>query len=89
MASVLARRRATSIALEVRPMVVCEPYTCNLIRYLRILLTDIKVIRYWLSALSKSGHVSYTRTVRDGALAARFARFGMQSHASRLATERY
>ena len=89
MASVLARRRATSIALEVRPTVICEPYTCNLIRYLRILLTDIKVIRYWLSALSKSGHVSYTRTVRDGALAARFARFGMQSHASRPATERY
>ena len=63
-------------------------YVCNLFRDRSILHTDIKIIPYWHSALSKSGHVSYTRTVRDGALSARFARSGMLSHASRPATER-
>ena len=87
MASVLARQRATSVALEACLAIVCELYTCNLILYLRVLRTDIKIITHQHSLVSKSSQAGCTRTVRGGAIAARFGRFAMLSCASRPAIE--
>ena len=54
-------------------------YTCNHFPYRSILNTDLKVILYWHSRLSKSYALCCTRTVRVGATAARFERLGMLS----------
>ena len=62
-------------------------YTCNPFPYRSILNTDLKVILYWHSRLSKSHAFCCTRTVRVGATAARFERFDMLSRVSTLATE--
>ena len=62
-------------------------YTCNPFPYRSILNTDLKVILYWHSRLSKSYALCCTRTVRVGATAARFERLGMLSRLSTLATE--
>ena len=54
--------------------------SCHVIlsaRYRRVLRTDIKVIPHQHSLLNKLGQDGCTRTVRGGAIAARFGRFGI------------
>ena len=55
-----------------------------------LLHRDIGVIPYWHSAISKSHAICCTRTVRDGATAARFARRGRAAqHVSKRQWSRY